>query len=195
MDFQTPMSTIPSSLTSQRRAIFTRLRAVCFRLFGRPRFATTPPFASVIIFCISSTNFHAGAGDAAPAWMVVEDMQKIITDANGGVVSKRGLPNNLKQTALKRINMALRWLVRDDGIVDMGVWKSIPKSKLYIPLDVHVGNTARDLGLLTRKQDDRKAVEELTSILRTYRPDDPAYYDYALFGIGVNGKETRPKHV
>ncbi|MDE6632976.1 MAG: TIGR02757 family protein [Muribaculaceae bacterium] len=135
------------------------------------------------------------ADDPAPAWKLVEEMQKIITDANGGVPSKRGLPNNLKQTALKRVNMALRWLVRDDGNVDMGVWKSIPKSKLYIPLDVHVGNTARDLGLLTRKQDDRKAVEELTSILRTYRPDDPAYYDYALFGIGVNGKEDRPMRV
>lgn len=130
------------------------------------------------------------ADDPAPAWKLVEEMQKIITDANGGVPSKRGLPNNLKQTALKRVNMALRWLVRDDGIVDMGVWKSIPKSKLYIPLDLHVGNTARDLGLLTRKADDRKAVEELTAKLREFRPEDPAYYDYALFGIGVNGKKT-----
>lgn len=134
------------------------------------------------------------ADDPAPAWKLVEEMQKVITDANGGVVSKRGLPNNLKQTALKRVNMALRWLVRDDGIVDMGVWKSISKSKLYIPLDVHVGNTARDLGLLTRKQDDRKAVEELTEVLRTYRPDDPTYYDYALFGIGVNGKKIPLGH-
>lgn len=127
------------------------------------------------------------ASDPAPAWKLVGEMQKIITDANGGVPSKRGLPNNLRQTALKRVNMALRWLVRDDGIVDMGVWKSIPKSKLYIPLDVHVGNTARDLGLLTRKADDRKAVEELTERLRQFRPDDPAYYDFALFGIGVTG--------
>ena len=127
------------------------------------------------------------AADYAPAWKLVEEMQKVITDANGGVVSRRGLPNNLRQTALKRVNMALRWLVRDDGIVDMGVWTSIPKSKLYIPLDVHVGNTARDLGLLTRRQDDRKAVELLTERLREYRPEDPAYYDYALFGIGVTG--------
>lgn len=127
------------------------------------------------------------ASDPAPAWKLVEEMQKIITDANGGLQSRRGLPNNLKTTALKRVNMALRWLVRDDGIVDMGIWKSIPKSKLYIPLDVHVGNTARDLGLLTRKADDRKAVGELTANLRRFRPDDPAYYDYALFGIGVTG--------
>lgn len=127
------------------------------------------------------------ASDTAPAWKLVGEMQKVIADANPGVVSKRGFPANLKTTALKRVNMALRWLVRDDGIVDMGVWKSIPKSKLYIPLDVHVGNTARDLGLLSRKQDDRKAVEELTVRLREFRPDDPAYYDYALFGIGVTG--------
>lgn len=137
---------------------------------------------------IDNFSAHVGAAsDYAPAWKLVEEMQKVITDANGGVASKRGLPNNLKTTALKRVNMALRWLVRDDGIVDMGVWKSIPKAKLYIPLDVHVGNTARDLGLLSRKQDDRKAVEELTARLREYRPDDPAYYDYALFGIGVTG--------
>lgn len=135
----------------------------------------------------SFSAYIGAASDPAPAWKLVEEMQKVITAANDGSPSRRGLPHNLKQTALKRVNMALRWLVRDDGIVDMGVWGSIPKSKLYIPLDVHVGNTARDLGLLTRRADDRKAVEELTERLRQYRPDDPAYYDYALFGIGVTG--------
>lgn len=139
---------------------------------------------------IDAFSASVGAGNHdAPAWKLVEEMQKVITAANGGVVSRFGLPNNLKTTALKRVNMALRWLVRDDGIVDMGVWKSIPKSKLYIPLDVHVGNTARDLGLLSRKADDRKAVEQLTATLRQFRPEDPAYYDYALFGIGVTGKQ------
>lgn len=127
-----------------------------------------------------------GAGkDEFPAWRLVEEMQKIMASENGGVCDSRCLPVNMKQSALKRVNMALRWLVRDDGIVDMGIWKSIPKSKLFIPLDVHVGNTARDLGLLSRKQNDRKSVEELTSVLRTLRPDDPVFYDYALFGIGA----------
>ena len=89
--------------------------------------------------------------------------------------------------------MALRWLVRDDGIVDMGIWKSIPKAKLYIPLDVHVGNTARSLGILDRKANDRKSVEMLTDVLRSLRPDDPVYYDYALFGIGVTAKTLNPE--
>ena len=82
--------------------------------------------------------------------------------------------------------MALRWLVRNDGIVDMGVWNVITPSQLYIPLDVHVGNTARELGLLNRRSDDKKAVLELTSRLRDFRPEDPVWYDYALFGLGVD---------
>ena len=117
-------------------------------------------------------------------------MQQRITAANGGVPVQRCLPHDLQHTALKRLNMALRWFVRDDGIVDMGVWKSIPKSKLFIPLDVHVGNVARDLGLLHRKANDRKSVEALTTKLKEWRPDDPALYDFALFGIGVTAKYT-----
>lgn len=127
------------------------------------------------------------ADDEAPAWRLVEAINAELAEANGGRGDSRALPLNLRTTALKRVNMALRWLVRDDGIVDLGVWKSIPKSKLYIPLDVHVGNTARSLGLITRKANDRRAVEELTARLRQWRPDDPAVYDYALFGIGVGG--------
>ncbi len=133
-------------------------------------------------------NFSAriGAGKSeAPAWHLVEAINRITKEANGGVTDNRGLPQNLKTTALKRVNMALRWLVRDDGIVDLGVWKSIDKSQLYLPLDVHVGNTARDLGLITRKADDRKTVEMLTQQCRTLRPEDPCLYDYALFGIGI----------
>lgn len=128
------------------------------------------------------------SGSEAPAWLLVERLNQVCADANGGVTCTRTLPGNMRTTALKRINMALRWLVRDDGIVDMGVWSSIPKSRLYIPLDVHVGNTARDLGLLDRKAADRRSTEIITAALRRFRPDDPVFYDYALFGIGVEGK-------
>jgi uncharacterized protein (TIGR02757 family) len=89
----------------------------------------------------------------------------------------------------KRLNMFLRWMVRvDNKGVDFGIWKRIDSSMLYIPLDLHSGNTARRLGLLTRKLNDWKAVEELTSILREFDPSDPVKYDFALFGIGVNEK-------
>lgn len=135
-----------------------------------------------------ASNFSVGESEA-PAWRLVELLNRVLKDSNNGEESSRCLPLNLDQSALKRVNMALRWLVRDDGIVDLGVWSSIPKSKLFIPLDVHVGNVSRELGLLTRKANDRKSVEQLTSLLKTLRPDDPAIYDYALFGIGVESKE------
>ncbi len=93
-------------------------------------------------------------------------------------------------SSAKRLNMYLRWMVRDDGIVDFGIWKGINKSDLMIPLDVHVGRIGRQLGLLERKQDDWKAVEELTQQLRLLRPEDPVYYDYALFGTGVFESEV-----
>lgn len=83
--------------------------------------------------------------------------------------------------------MALRWLVRDDGIVDLGLWTHVlTPAQLYIPLDVHVNRTATQLGLLDRRTPDRRAVEQLTDRLRRFRPDDPTLYDYALFGIGMN---------
>lgn len=124
----------------------------------------------------------------APAWALVKEIQKYMCEANGGKTCSQCFPTNLDATALKRINMALRWLVRDDGIVDLGVWKSIPKSKLFIPLDVHVGNVSRSLGLLQRKSNDRKAVEELTALLREIDPEDPVKFDFALFGIGVEAR-------
>lgn len=137
---------------------------------------------------LDSFSISIGAGESeAPAWTLTDRLQKIVTDANGGESCAQCLPTNLRTTALKRINMALRWLVRDDGIVDMGVWRSIPKSKLFIPLDVHVGNTGRALGLLDRKANDRKSTEILTEKMREIKPEDPALMDFALFGIGVTG--------
>lgn len=132
------------------------------------------------------SSMRVGEGEA-PAWDLVGHINSIMRDVNNGAKDSRALPQNLDTTALKRVNMALRWLVRDDGIVDMGVWKCIPKSKLYVPLDVHVGNTARELGLISRKANDRKTVNELMEPLRVFRQDDPSIYDYALFGIGING--------
>jgi len=88
--------------------------------------------------------------------------------------------------AAKRLNMYLRWLVRNDKSgVDFGLWKQIPASALMLPLDVHTGNVARKLGLLTRTQNDWRAVEEITAKLREFDAEDPIKYDFALFGLGV----------
>lgn len=124
------------------------------------------------------------ADDELPSWKLVKGLNSMLEEANG-VSESRCFPLNPDTSALKRLNMALRWLVRDDGIVDMGVWKVIKPSQLYIPLDVHVGNMARELGLLTRKANDKKSAVELTDLLRTIRPEDPVWYDFALFGIGI----------
>lgn len=126
-----------------------------------------------------------------PAWALADAINGEIAAANDGCANSRCLPLNTATTALKRLNMALRWLVRDDGIVDMGVWKCLTPAQLYIPLDVHVGNVSRSLGLLDRKSNDRKAVLDLTDTLRTLRPADPVFFDYALFGIGVTAKNKR----
>ena len=99
------------------------------------------------------------------------------------------LPDPLKGSAAKRINMFLRWMVRDDQSgVDFGLWKHISPSKLSCPLDVHTGTIARKLGLLKRQQNDAKAVQELDLVLRSFDPTDPVKYDFALFGLGASEK-------
>lgn len=100
--------------------------------------------------------------------------------------TQKHISDPLKNSAAKRINMFLRWMVRNDAIgVDFGIWNKIPSSFLSCPLDVHSGNTARKLGLLNRKQNDGKALLELDIALRELDPTDPVKYDYALFGLGV----------
>jgi uncharacterized protein (TIGR02757 family) len=103
--------------------------------------------------------------------------------------SEKHLPDPVAGSAAKRLNMYLRWMVRQDTSgVDFGIWKSIKPSDLMCPLDIHSGRVARELGLLTRKQDDWKAVEELTCRLREFDAQDPVKYDFALFGIGISEK-------
>jgi uncharacterized protein (TIGR02757 family) len=82
--------------------------------------------------------------------------------------------------------MYLRWMVRKDQAgVDFGIWPGLNASQLSCPLDVHSGNVARKLGLLSRNQNDAKALNELDTSLREMDPEDPVKYDYALFGLGV----------
>jgi uncharacterized protein (TIGR02757 family) len=91
-----------------------------------------------------------------------------------------------RKSTCKRLNMFMRWMVRKDNKgVDFGLWDNIPMSALKIPLDVHVERVARHYQLLTRKQRDWKAVIEITEHLQRFDPNDPAKYDYALFGEGI----------
>ncbi|QLE02497.1 TIGR02757 family protein [Galbibacter sp. BG1] len=100
--------------------------------------------------------------------------------------TQKHVSNPLKGSSAKRINMFLRWMVRQDNHgVDFGIWKSISPALLSCPLDVHSGNVARKLSLLKRKQNDAKALQELDKNLRKLDPKDPVKYDFALFGLGV----------
>lgn len=119
-------------------------------------------------------------------WEGITLFRETMAKGNDGEFSKH-ISNPQTDSACKRLHLALRWLVRDDGKADYGIWKEIHPSALYIPLDVHVGRTSRALGLISRKQNDRKSVEMLTEKLRSFCPEDPVKYDFALFGIGESG--------
>jgi len=100
--------------------------------------------------------------------------------------SKKHVSDPKRNSACKRLNMFLRWMVRkDEPAIDFGIWNSLKPSQLSCPLDLHSGRVARQLGLLKRKQNDWKAVEELDDSLRKLDPEDPVKYDFALFGMGV----------
>jgi len=100
--------------------------------------------------------------------------------------SAKHISDPIKGSAAKRLNMFLRWMIRkDEKGVDFGIWKNLSPVDLMCPLDVHSGRVARKLGLLERKQDDWKSVEDLTANLRIFDAADPVKYDFALFGLGV----------
>jgi uncharacterized protein (TIGR02757 family) len=100
--------------------------------------------------------------------------------------TRKHVASPARKSTCKRLNMFLRWMVRrDDAGVDFGIWENIQPSQLMIPLDVHVEKVARRFGMLTRPARDWRAVEELTASFRRWDPDDPARYDFALFGMSA----------
>lgn len=116
----------------------------------------------------------------------ISHFRDVFLDVEHESRSEKHISNPLKNSAAKRLNMFLRWMVRNDGNgVDFGIWNSISPSELAVPLDVHTANIARKLGLITRKQNDGKALDEMMNHLRTFDPNDPSKYDFALFGLGV----------
>ncbi len=116
----------------------------------------------------------------------IHQFKKVFFELNHLSRTEKHVSDPLKNSAAKRLNMFLRWMVRKDNAgVDFGIWKSISPSLLSCPLDVHSGNVARKLKLLSRNQNDAKAVMELDTSLRKLDPKDPVKYDFALFGLGV----------
>ena len=113
------------------------------------------------------------------------NFRKIFFSVNHEKRSQKHISNPLKNSCCKRINMFLRWMVRNDQNVDFGIWKKIKRSKLSCPLDVHTGRVARKLGLINRKQNDFKSLCELDKNLRLLDNEDPVKYDFSLFGLGM----------
>ena len=113
------------------------------------------------------------------------NFRKIFFSVSHEKRSQKHISNPLKNSCCKRINMFLRWMVRNDQNVDFGIWKKIKRSKLSCPLDVHTGRVARKLGLINRKQNDFKSLCELDKNLRLLDKDDPVKYDFSLFGLGM----------
>jgi uncharacterized protein (TIGR02757 family) len=97
------------------------------------------------------------------------------------------LPSPASGSACKRLNLFLRWMVRRGDQLDLGLWVEVSPRQLVVPLDVHVGRIARNLGLTTRKTDDWKTAEEITDRLRMFDPEDPVKYDFALSHMGISG--------
>jgi uncharacterized protein (TIGR02757 family) len=118
----------------------------------------------------------------------ISNFRKIFFSLNHEKRTEKHISNPKKNSACKRINMFLRWMVRNDGVVDFGIWKKIKPSMLSCPLDVHTANIGRKLNLISRKQNDLKTVLELDQKLRSFDKNDPVKYDYALFGMGVYEK-------
>lgn len=131
-------------------------------------------------------NTFALKGDINSMPMSISNFKKIFFELDHLSRTTKHVSDPQKGSAAKRINMFLRWMVRNDGNgVDFGIWDKISPSQLSCPLDVHSGNVARKLGLIRRRQNDGKALAELDADLRKLDPLDPVKYDFALFGLGV----------
>lgn len=128
-------------------------------------------------------NKYATIDSLQPA---IHNFKKVFFELPHHKRTQKHVSDPQKNSAAKRINMYLRWMVRKDKQgVDFGLWNKLSSKQLSCPLDVHSGNIARKLNLLTRKQNDAKAVLELDKTLRKMDPMDPVKYDFALFGLGV----------
>lgn len=148
-----------------------------------------------ITFIIALQNIYLNHGGLEEAFIPkdkndlqtqIGEFKKLFFSIDHHKRTQKHISNPLENSAAKRINMFLRWMVRKDNKgVDFGIWNKISPAQLSCPLDVHSGNVARKLLLLNRMQNDAKAVKELDLALRLFDKSDPVKYDFALFGLGA----------
>ncbi|HET8839674.1 MAG TPA: TIGR02757 family protein [Flavobacteriaceae bacterium] len=150
----------------------------------------------LVFFIKSLRNIYLHHGGLEPIFQkyatensvqpAIHEFRSIFFEIPHPLRTKKHISDPMKNSAAKRINMFLRWMVRNDKKgVDFGIWKNLSPAQLSCPLDVHSGNVGRKLNLLSRKQNDAKAVAELDLSLRKFDRQDPVKYDFALFGLGV----------
>lgn len=151
-------------------------------------------FDDLTHFFFSLKNLYANHGGLEGAFSThptemnknISEFKKLFFSINHQQRSQKHVSDPLKGSAAKRLNMYLRWMTRS-GVkgVDFGIWNKLQPKHLYLPLDIHTGNVSKKLGILTRKQSDWKALEEIMTTLKKLDPNDPVKYDFALFGLGV----------
>ncbi|MCL1943105.1 MAG: TIGR02757 family protein [Candidatus Azobacteroides sp.] len=151
--------------------------------FGKESLHRTFKWDDFAEICLSLQSFYRH--DDSLENLFLNEKGELTFDKYKTLFTNKQISDWTRGSASKRLHLFLRWMVRNDGIVDIGCWKKIKPSSLFIPLDTHVARSAREKGLLERKTGDRKAVEELTRKLRMFCPEDPVKYDFALFGPGV----------
>jgi uncharacterized protein (TIGR02757 family) len=158
------------------------------RYFCRGLRACYQKYGSLEALFSSAMGRDSSPGPAGEpgVWKGIALFRETMAQGNGGLYTKH-IADPYSLSPCKRLCLSLRWLVRREGPVDLGLWKSVAPASLCIPLDLHVGRAARRLGLLdpARKANDRKAAFALTGELREFCPEDPARYDLALFGWGL----------
>jgi uncharacterized protein (TIGR02757 family) len=156
-----------------------------------------------LLYCVEFFKYHYSANTSLEN-AFTKSMHKADTDVENALSgfhhyffslqyiperTRKHIATPQKNSSCKRLNMFLRWMVRQDNCgVDFGIWKNIKPSQLICPLDVHVARVARNVGLLQRTQNDWQAAQELTQALKTLNTQDPVKYDFALFGLGVMEK-------
>ncbi len=174
------------NVSLHRTIKWSEFAAICGRL--RTLYseqASNPSCPASVPLCDCPTARHTGLDAGSPDFRRSPSLEGL-TDTEirvkvFGQKEDRKAPN-------KKISMMRRWLVRDDGKVDLGVWKKSDKSQLILPLDVHVYDQATALGLTARKPKDIITAREITEAFKEIWPDDPCKGDFALFGYGVTHK-------